>query len=106
MNMDKELLRRVRFCGGAELRLTAAEARSAALPSAGPIRDGKTMATKKTLPQREKELQLLLATASGREELRELESRYQATGERLKPAGGSVVTYILVHERVHSMIAG
>jgi hypothetical protein len=64
------------------------------------------MTAKKTLRQREKELQLLLATPSGREELRELESRYEASGERPNPSGASVITYILVHERVHNIIAG
>jgi hypothetical protein len=59
----------------------------------------------KTLRQREKELQTLLASPAGREELRELESRYRAAGGRMKPAGTSVITYILVHERERGLIS-
>jgi hypothetical protein len=62
------------------------------------------MPPKKTLSQREKELQALLATAAGREELEELESRYQAAGGRLRPPSTSVITYILVYEREHGLI--
>jgi hypothetical protein len=60
----------------------------------------------KTLHQREKELQSLLATPKGREELHELGSRYQAAGGRLRPGRTSVITYILVHEREKGLIAG
>ena len=63
------------------------------------------MALKKTLQQREKELQALLATPAGRQELQELDRRYQATG-RLRPANTSVITYILVYERERGLIAG
>jgi hypothetical protein len=62
------------------------------------------MPPKKTLHEREKELQSLLATASGREELEELESRYQAAGGRLRPPSSSVITYILVYEREQGLI--
>jgi hypothetical protein len=62
------------------------------------------MLPKKTLSQREKELQSLLATAAGRQELEELESRYQAAGGRLRPPSTSVITYILVYEREHGQI--
>ena len=58
----------------------------------------------KTLQQREKELQSLIATPEGRRELEELKARYQAGGGRLKPAGTSVITYILVHERDKGLI--
>ena len=57
------------------------------------------MTPKKTLQQRERELQLLLATPEGRKELAEVESRYQEAGCRPRPARTSVITYILVHER-------
>jgi len=57
------------------------------------------MSPKKTLPQREKELQSLLATPAGRRELHELESEYLAASGKLRPRGTSVITYILVHER-------
>ncbi len=64
------------------------------------------MAQIPTLPQRQAELQALLATPAGREELKELEARYRAAGGRLRPAGTSVITYILVHERERGLIAG
>jgi hypothetical protein len=63
------------------------------------------MTQKKTLPQREKELQALLATAAGQEQLRELNSRYHAASGRVRPAKTSVITYILVHEREHGLIS-
>jgi hypothetical protein len=62
------------------------------------------MSPKKTLPQREKELQSLLATPAGRRELHELESQYHATSGKLRPRGTSVITYILVHEREQGLI--
>jgi len=58
----------------------------------------------KTLPEREKELQSLLATPAGRQELQQLASRYSTTNGRLRPAGTSVVTYILVYEREQGLI--
>ena len=58
----------------------------------------------KTLHDREKELQSLLATAAGREELEELVSRYQEAGGRLRPPSTSVITYILVCERERGLI--
>jgi len=64
------------------------------------------MPPQKTLQQREMELQALLATPTGREELQQLESRYQATSGRLRPARTSVITYILVHEREQSLLRG
>ena len=62
------------------------------------------MTPKKTLPQRQKELQCLLATAVGREELQEIAVRYHATSGRLRPEKTSVITYILVHEREQGLI--
>ena len=63
-----------------------------------------TMATKKTLPEREKELQSLLATPVGRAELQQLESRYAAAGGSLRPGTASLITYLLVYEREHGLI--
>ena len=62
------------------------------------------MTDMKSLPQREKELQTLLATAAGRGVLEELASRYGAADGRVRPEGASVVTYILVHERQRGLI--
>jgi len=62
------------------------------------------MQPKKTIQQREKELQSLLATPVGRTELHELESRYHEASDRLRPSRTSVVTYILVHERERGLI--
>jgi hypothetical protein len=62
------------------------------------------MPPKKTLHDREKELQSLLATAAGRKELEELVSRYHETGGRLRPPSTSVITYILVCERERGLI--
>jgi hypothetical protein len=62
------------------------------------------MAAQKTLRQREKELQSLLATPAGREELKQLESGCSAASGRLKPRRTSVITYILVHERERGLI--
>ena len=64
------------------------------------------MPPQKTLQQREKELRALLATPAGREELQQLEARYHAASGRLRPAGTSVITYILVHEREQSLLRG
>jgi hypothetical protein len=69
-----------------------------------PRREGKPMILKKTLPEREKELQLLLATPAGLEELQKLASKYSAASGKLKPPGTSVITYILVHERGQGLI--
>jgi hypothetical protein len=64
------------------------------------------MAPKKTLSQREKELQALLTTPAGREELQQLGSRYYAAGGRPRPARTSVITYILVRERELGLVSG
>jgi hypothetical protein len=60
----------------------------------------------KTLQQREKELQSLLANPKGLKELLELESRYRAAGGRTRPEKASLITYILVHERERGLIHG
>jgi hypothetical protein len=62
------------------------------------------MIPKKTLPEREYELRSLLATPAGREQLQDLASRYSAASGRLRPAGTSAITYILVHEREQGLI--
>jgi hypothetical protein len=64
------------------------------------------MTPKKTLPEREKELQALLATPAGRAALQALVARYGAASGKLRPAGTSAVTYILVHERQQGLISG
>jgi hypothetical protein len=63
------------------------------------------MLQKKTLQQREKELQALLATKAGRKELHDLASRYAAVSGKLRPAGKSAITYILVYEREQGLIS-
>jgi hypothetical protein len=57
------------------------------------------MTEKKTLAEREKELQCLLSTPTGREQLAALESRYQSSSGSLRPEATSIITYILVCER-------
>jgi hypothetical protein len=64
------------------------------------------MIAKKTLIQREMELQALIATPSGREEIQELSLRYGKASGRLRPERASAITYILVYERQHGLIAG
>jgi hypothetical protein len=64
------------------------------------------MTAKHRLQEREKELRSLLATPAGREELQKLASRYHAASGKLRPAGTSVITYILVHERQQGLISG
>jgi len=64
------------------------------------------MTTKKSLPEREKELRSLLATPEGRKEVQELASQYFVASGKLRPVGRSAVTYILVHERSKGLISG
>ncbi len=59
----------------------------------------------KTIQERQNELQVLLATPTGQEELRKLEARYRAAGERPRGSKESVITYIIVYERTHGRIA-
>jgi hypothetical protein len=63
------------------------------------------MTPKKSLSQREKELQSLLATSEGRDELQGLASRYSAASGRVRPEGASIITYILVYERERGLIS-
>jgi hypothetical protein len=64
------------------------------------------MTPKKTLPEREKELQALLATPAGRAGLQELAARYAAAGGPVRPERTSVITYILVYERERGLLGG
>jgi hypothetical protein len=64
------------------------------------------MQTRKTLSERERELQTLLATPEGRQGLHELAVRYEQEAGGTRPPRGSVVTFILVHERVTGRISG
>jgi hypothetical protein len=64
------------------------------------------MTPKKNLPERQKELQSLLATPAGRAELHKLESRYATASGRLRPGGASLITYLLVHERQQGLLDG
>ena len=63
------------------------------------------MTAKHSLQEREKELRSLFATPAGREELQKLASQYHAASGKLRPAGTSVITYILVHERQQGLIS-
>lgn len=63
------------------------------------------MIQKKTLQQREKELQSWLGTPAGRKELQDLASKYAAMSGKLRPAGKSAITYILVYEREQGLLA-
>jgi hypothetical protein len=60
----------------------------------------------KTLDVRQKELQTLLTTPSGRAELERLAAQYAAASGRLRPARTSLITYIVVHERERGLVAG
>ena len=60
----------------------------------------------KTIHERQKELQALLATPAGREELERLASRCHAADGRPRPAAASIITYILIHERQEGLISG
>ena len=62
------------------------------------------MTTKKTLRERELELRALLATSPGQQQVEELASQYHAASGKPRPAGTSVITYILVHERECGLI--
>ena len=64
------------------------------------------MQATKTLPEREKELQALLATREGKAQLEALANHYYASGGRDRPPRTSLVTYLLVHERERGLIVG
>ena len=63
------------------------------------------MSAKKTLSEREKELRQLLQSDGGESKLEELASNYAAASGHDCWSGGSVITYIIVHERLHGMIS-
>jgi len=63
------------------------------------------MSVKKTLPERQKELQGLLATAEGKAQLQSLADRYAHDTGRVKTFGSSIITFILIHEREKGLIA-
>ena len=62
------------------------------------------MTPKKPLHEREKELQSLLTTPASREKLLGLAADYQEVSGKVKPAGASASTYMLVDERQHGLI--
>jgi hypothetical protein len=64
------------------------------------------MIAKKTLMERELELQALIATPSGRAEIQKLSLRYGEASGRLRPERASAITYILVYERQLGLIGG
>jgi hypothetical protein len=64
------------------------------------------MSEAKALDVRQRELQALLPTPAGREELEDLAARYAAASGRLRPTRTSLITYILVHERERGLIDG
>lgn len=74
------------------------------IPADPPARRRRLIATPRTLPERERELQTLLASAAGREELRALVARYAAESGKPLPPRTSAITYILVHERGQGLI--
>jgi hypothetical protein len=63
------------------------------------------MLQKKTLQQREKELQSWLATGPGREDLQKLANRYFIASGESRRVGKSAITYILVYERERGIIS-
>ena len=63
------------------------------------------MSTKKTLADRQAELQVLLATRAGKGELEGLASRYAKASGRPRAGKRSIITYILVHERQAGLIS-
>jgi hypothetical protein len=75
-------------------------------PPPAALSERMTMYAKKTLLQRQSELQALMATAQGRDELETLANRYQAAGGKTRPAYTSIITYIIVHERGQGLIEG
>ena len=62
------------------------------------------MTVRRTLQERERELQALLGDPERRHELEELAQKYVAESGRPKPQGTSVITYVLVHERGQGLL--
>ena len=63
------------------------------------------MTGKKTIPEREKELRVLLQSRDGATKLEKLASTYAAEGGHQCWSGGSVITYIIVYERIHGLLS-
>ena len=70
----------------------------------GTVQQETPVTSKKTLQQRQEELQSLLNTLEGQEQLRRLESDYQAASGKVRPARSSLITFLLVHERETGLI--
>jgi hypothetical protein len=70
-----------------------------------PISQRGFMGIKKLIPEREKELRCLLQSSDGEAKLPELASTYAADGGHDFWSGGSVITYIIVYEQIHGLIA-
>lgn len=62
------------------------------------------MSKHKTLEVRQSELQKMMTTPAGREDLEALASLYEATSGKTRPPNTSVITYIIVHERSKGLI--
>jgi hypothetical protein len=62
------------------------------------------MTPTKSLREREKELRALLPIPEGKAQLQELAARYAAGAGQTVPARTSLITYILVYERLHGLI--
>ena len=64
------------------------------------------MQAKKTLQERQTELQTLLKTREGQAELEALATRYHAATGRARYEGTSLISYILAHEQERGLIKG
>ncbi len=64
------------------------------------------MPATKTLAEREKELQALFATPEGKAHLEALAARNGTVTGRHRPPKTSLITYLIVQEREHGLIAG
>lgn len=64
------------------------------------------MTPKKTLLERERELQAMIGTPEGQAQLKSLESRYVAASGVTRPPRTSLITFLLVHERQLGLIHG
>jgi len=62
------------------------------------------LTTKKSFSDRQTELQTLLKTPGGEIQLQNLAAQYAQESGNHNWTGGSVITYILVHELVHGLI--
>ena len=60
----------------------------------------------KTLAERERELQALMASPEGPDRLDQIADTYRNDSGRARPPRTSVITYILVHERGRGLVTG